>query len=290
MGRLILGSETINRLIIGCGYLGKRVALRWLEQGDQVFALTRSPEHARRLEEQRIAPIVGDVMDPGSLSSLPNVDSCLYAVGFDRSGSYSKQQVYVTGLGHVLKALASKIRRLTYISSTSVYGQDHGELVDEESPCEPNSEGGRICLEAERLVRDSQIPATILRLSGIYGPQRLIGRTEQLRQRQPLSGRPDAWLNLIHVDDAASCVLTVADQTQAAPLYLVSDERPVQRGEFYGTFAQLVGAPPPLFAEPDAPSLGKRCQSQRLWEEFKIERQFPTIVEGLPQALDASTT
>ncbi|MBI1313955.1 NAD-dependent epimerase/dehydratase family protein [bacterium] len=295
----------MRRLIVGCGYLGRRVAKRWLDGGDTVLAVTRSEEHAATLRELGIEPLIGDVTQPESLVALPECDTVLHAVGFDRSATASKREVYVDGFRNVLDQMASRCDRFLHISSTSVYGQENGELVDEDSPCEPQHESGQICLEAERLVCERTVSgelsaATILRLAGIYGPQRLLTRVEAIRQKQPLPGNPDAWLNLIHVDDAAEIVLAAARVPKTASilrtaspvspaLFLVSDDLPIQRRTYYETLARLLGVDEVRF-DANAPArhtrgLGKRCTNLRLREQLNVALRYPTIVDGLPHAI-----
>src|SRR5437899_861111 len=88
-------------LILGCGYLGRVVARRWLAQGYRVIGLTRS--RADELHALGIEPVVGDVTDPAL--RLPAADTLLYSVGLDRSAGRSMREVYVGGLTNVLNAL-----------------------------------------------------------------------------------------------------------------------------------------------------------------------------------------
>ncbi len=286
----------MKRLIIGCGYLGRRVAQRWLDASDDVFALTRSEANAAALRELGIEPLIGDVTQAHSLNALPECDTVLHAVGFDRSAAPSKREVYVDGLRNVLDRVADRCGRFLHISSTSVYGQEDGELVDEDSPCEPAHESGQICLDAEQLVFErrarGEFPAaTILRLSGIYGPQRLLARMETIRAKQPLPGNPNAWLNLIHVDDAAAAVVAAAElAADQSGLFLVSDDEPTRRRTYYETLAQLLGVDGVRF-DGDVPArhtrgLGKRCCNRRLRDELGLVLRYPTIEVGLPQALN----
>lgn len=299
----------MHALIIGCGYLGERVANRWLSTGVQVSALTRSEETARRFESRGIQPIVGDVLDPVSLRQLPTPNVLLYAVGHDRRAIASKREVYVDGLKNTLALLdpptsLARARhqrqqcQVIYISSSSVYGQSQGEWVDEQSPCEPTSEGGQICLDAERLLAGRE-QTTRLRLSGIYGPGRLLARSEQLRQGLLLDGNPDAWLNLIHIDDAVDAVLEVAQTSSPAPLYVVSDDEPITRRAYYNQLAAAVSAPPPRFAadasettedasvrESSLPtSMNKRCCNNELRKLLGRPLRFPSMVSGIPHAV-----
>ena len=135
----------MQKLIIGCGYLGERVAAAWKAGGDEVSVLTRSAARAERLVASGLNPLIGDVLKPESLRQMPQAEVVLYAVGFDRAGEASKRSVYVDGLRNVLAEIAQRSRQFLYVSSTSVYGQSDGELVDEASPTEPQEDSGQIC-------------------------------------------------------------------------------------------------------------------------------------------------
>lgn len=287
-----------RRLIVGCGYLGLRVARLWRHAGDEVVAVTRSADRAGRLEQEGLRPVIADVTQPESLRALPDCDTVLHAVGYDRAAAPSKRQVYVDGLQSVLRQIEGRCGRLIHISSTSVYGQQDGQTVDEDSVCEPTEDSGCICLDAERLVRNSSLPsAMILRLSGIYGPDRLLSRMETLRTSQPLAGRAEAWLNLIHVDDAARAVLAAAERiadsrTADRSLWLISDDLPVPRRDYYSLLAQLCGAPAPAFDEQSTArhshGLNKRCCNRRMKDDLGVQLQFPSISQGLPHAVQSS--
>lgn len=286
-----MSGNRCRRLIIGCGYLGLRVARIWQARGDRVAALTRSPKRAADWQAIGLEPLIGDILSPWMLGSLPAAATVLYAVGFDPHSGASRRTVYVEGLRNVLDHLPSTVERFLYVSSTSVYGQTRGEWVDESSICEPRSERGRICLDAERLLSSAlggRVPYHVLRLSGIYGPGRLIARTAALREGHPLSGDADHWLNLIHVEDAARAIIACGEQ-DAAPgeTWLVSDDRPIRRRAYYEALARLVGAPPPVFdaSAQGSADPGKRCDNRRLRDELGVSLEFPTIDEGLPHAV-----
>ena len=164
----------MNCLIIGCGYLGLRVAKIWQQQGNSVSGLTRKPKRAAEFAEQGIAGIVGDVTQPETLD-LPAADIVLVAVGMDRSMYSDINMIYVDGLKNVLARLSSRPQHLVYVSSTGVYGDFDGDWVNEESITQPLRPGGKACLKAEQLIRDSELSdqATVLRFAGIYGPGRV---------------------------------------------------------------------------------------------------------------------
>jgi nucleoside-diphosphate-sugar epimerase len=283
----------MRTLVIGCGYLGRRVAALWLREGMQVSALTRSPANAAALAEQGIEPIVGDVLLPETLRTLPSADVTLYAVGYDRHAA-SKRDVCVRGLSEVLQQITPNVGRLLYVSSTSVYGQDAGEVVDETSSTSPQTEDGQIVLAAEATVRQV-CPvgvATVLRFSGIYGPGRLLRRIEAVRSGEPINAHPDGYLNLIHVDDGAAIINRLARRETIEPIYLVTDDRPVRRREYYSLLARLVGASKPVFQfdanASRAAGLNKRCSNARVKSELGDAWRFPTIETGLPHAAGTS--
>jgi nucleoside-diphosphate-sugar epimerase len=285
-------------LIVGCGYVGARVATRLHDAGHEVFAVTRSPERAYLFSLRGWTPIIADVMNPVAIAAAPPMDAMLHAVGFDRAAGVPKHDVYVDGLLNALNAISGRCSRVVTISSSSVYGQSNGEIVDESSPTEPATEGGQICLEAERAFwnwRASQpagVSAMILRLAGIYGPGRMLAREETLRSGIPMSGRGDAWLNLIHGDDAAELVIAAMFEGRDRSTYLGVDQEPVRRTDFYGHLARLLGAPEPTFTGVVDPGgrgsesgINKRCMNAATQKELAVGLRFPTYREGLAVAV-----
>lgn len=287
-----MSTRSETRLIIGCGYLGMRIAQAWQQQGHRVFALTRS--RAETFRALGWEPLVGDITQPGTLPPWPEAATILYAVGMDRSSGRSFREVYVDGLRQVLTTLPRE-GRLIYVSSTSVYGQCHGELVDENSPTEPIEESGQIILEAEHLLRTLRPSAILLRFAGIYGPDRVLRRSALLAG-QPLIGDADKWLNLIHVDDGVQAVLLAETRAAAGELYIVSDNHPVRRRDFYTEAARLLGAPPARFEPlpPGAPPPpmergNRRLNASKIRLQLGFTPQFPTYVEGLAHAIATSS-
>jgi nucleoside-diphosphate-sugar epimerase len=277
----------VDKLIVGCGYLGRRVATLWRAAGHRVFATTRSERRADELRGLGVEPVVCDVLDPGSLAALPAADGVVYCVGFDRGAGAAMRDVYVGGLGNVLGRLPPP-RRFVYVGSTGVYGQCRGEEVDEGAATEPADLAGVVVLEAEMLLR-ARLPGAIrLRFAGIYGPGRLL-RRQAVESGGPVVGDADKWLNLIHVEDGAAAVLAAEERGRPGEVYNVSDGRPVRRRDFYTRLAEVLGAPPPRFEPPapDAPlpsheRANRRVVSRRLREELGLRPRYPSYEEGLP--------
>jgi nucleoside-diphosphate-sugar epimerase len=280
----------VDKLIIGCGYLGRRVLPLWRAGGHRVYALTRSESRAGELRRLGAEPVVADVLDPGSLKALPRVDTALSCVGYDRSAGRSMREVYVNGLANILAALPAP-GRFFYVSSTGVYGQQDGEEVDETAATEPQEESGRVVLEAERLLRGRLPGAVVLRFAGIYGPGRVL-RRQAVEAGEPLVGDPEKWLNLIHVEDGAAAVLAAEARGEPGAVYNVCDDRPVRRRDFYALLARLLGAPEPRFVPPapDAPLPGheradRRVTNRRLREELNVRLRYPSYEDGLRASL-----
>jgi nucleoside-diphosphate-sugar epimerase len=283
-----LGVTSLPNLIIGCGYLGRRVARQWLARQCPVVGLTRG--NAELLAGLGIAPVVGDVLAPLTLRQLPEAATILYAVGLDRSAGQSMRAVYVDGLGNVLDTLRP-CRRFIYVSSTSVYGQTDGGIVDETSPTKPMEESGQIVREAEQLLRTKRPEAIILRFAGIYGPNRLLRRQAQLRSGEPMTGDAERWLNLIHVDDGTDAILAAESHGAPGETYNIVDDVPPARRAFYTLLAELTSAPAPRFdGEPDLRANNRRVSNAKAKAALHWQPRYPSFREGLPAAIRESTT
>ncbi|MDG2384927.1 MAG: SDR family oxidoreductase [Pirellulaceae bacterium] len=289
-------------LIVGCGYLGTRVADQWRERGFQVFTTTRSASRAEELKRKGFQPIVLDIAESIRAGSLPQVRFVLFAVGFDRSALHSQKQVYVEGLKNVLAALPGAPERFIYVSSTGVYGQSDNSWVDEQSPTEPTREGGRCCLEAERLLMEHPMGkcSLILRMAGIYGPDRL-PFLQKMRDGQPLPVATDGYLNLIHVEDAARIVdactaEAMPVETQSPQLLVVSDGHPVIRRTYYDYVARLIGVtarydPPDGDAPRTRRAMGsKRVCNHLMRDKLRVRLRFPRFEQGLKAILTDGET
>ncbi|HZL90043.1 MAG TPA: SDR family oxidoreductase, partial [Pirellulaceae bacterium] len=275
------------KLIFGCGYLGRRVAGLWQQRGDVVYAVTRAATRAESLRREGIRPLIADItaaFPTGERFWPAEIDTVLYAVGYDRGSAASIHDVYVGGLGKVLDGLTDSVKRLIYVSSVGVYGDAGGDWVDEEAPCRPIREGGKASLAAEELLKAHRLGnrAIILRLAGIYGPGR-IPRSEALVTAQPIDAPAEGYLNLIHVDDAAAIVLLAEAKASLPRTYVVSDGQPVVRGDYYRELARLLAAPAPVFVPPteNTPAAqraagNKRVNNRRLKDELAPKLRYPS--------------
>jgi len=271
-----------TKLVVGCGYLGLRVARLWLAAGARVLAVTRSPDRATALALEELEPILGDVTTPGGLPALPAVDTIFWGVGFDRAAGAAYRDVHVAGLGRVLDAVPHA-PRVVFSSSTGVWGTDDGAVVDETTPAHPVREAGRVLLEAEALLHSrAGDRGTALRFAGLYGPGRL-PRLDDLKAGRPIAADPDSWLNLIHVDDAARIVVAVAAAAHAKPMYVVSNGVPVRRRAWYEHLAARTGSPPPMFDTAAERTRGadKRVNPSLLFHDFPLALTYTDSFHGI---------
>ncbi len=280
----------MSKLIVGCGYLGQKVAERWVAEGEKVFATTRSVDRAQELSRQGLIPILMDLTQPELLPALPEVSSLLVALGYDRRSSYPRKALFIDGMRRLLEILPPSAEKLILISSTGVYGNHDGQWIDESTPCMPKREAGQVLLSAEDLLRSHPFGSKtlILRLAGIYGPGR-IPQANDLRHGRPLKGSPHHMLNLIHVDDAATAIVLAEKIGPFPGLFVLSDGCPVFRQDFYGYLAELLNSPPPVFGEHGGggtPEAGrdaehKRVNNSRIVRALGLNFRYPGYREGL---------
>ena len=273
-----------RRLIAGCGALGMRVARRWLAAGDAVWGTTRGRPEV--LKAAGVTPIVADVAaEP--LPPMPEVDTVFWAVGFDRSSNTDPYDLHVRGLARLLDTVSGRPVRVILSSSTGVWSDGNGEIVNEQTPICPSRPSAAALAEAEELLRSHEKgPGVALRFAGLYGPERL-PRLNDLRAGRMIAADPTSWLNLLHLDDAATVVCWAADAENPASLYVVSDGTPIQRGDWYTRLASISGSPPPQFTTPAASSRGgnKRADPALLLSDLPTTLAFPDALRAVAELL-----
>jgi nucleoside-diphosphate-sugar epimerase len=204
-------------------------------------------------------------------------------------------------LTRALAALSVPPTRFVYISTTGVYGDTGGRVVDEDSPLNPTTERAQRRADAERQVRAwceaHAVPWTILRVPGIYGPGRL--PLERLRRGDPVIRHAEAgYSSRIHADDlAAACVLAGTLPAAAGRIYNVTDGNTATMTEYFERVATLAGLPPPpLVSRADAARLlspglmsfldeSRRIDSSRIRRELGFEPLYADLRLGILSSL-----
>lgn len=279
------GNAVQRVAILGCGYVGTALGRELRRAGREVTATTTSPA---RLDELRDCGWHAVTWRSGDIGGLRDIlgaqDAAVLCVApAERGADY--RGVYLAAVTDLVAALPhSAVSRVIYTSSTRVYGQENGEWVDESSPARPRDEAGRILLEAEHVLlngvakqysssrRDGS--ATVLRLSGIYGPGRDPGR-----RVRALSGSVrddgDEWVNLIHVEDIVAAMARLLDVPHHGVLN-VSDDAPTTRRAYYDRLLARAGLPPIRWTTPSEQSpRGKRIRNDRIKELLGLTLRHP---------------
>jgi nucleoside-diphosphate-sugar epimerase len=168
-------------------------------------------------------------------------------------------------------ALASRgqsVRRLIFVSSTSVYGQSKGEWVDENSPTKPGQFSGKRLLEGERLVLGSSIGGLVVRFGGIYGrgANRLL---QQVLKGSPCQESPPLYTNRIHRDDCVEVLRHLLTLSEPEQIYLGVDSEPAAQCAVMDWLAQQLDVPVPSRSAAKASRgerlrTSKRCRNARL--------------------------
>ena len=283
-------------LIAGCGYTGLRLARR-LQPGWRVTAIAHSETSAARLAQQGIGTLLADLdapLLPGCLATVADGAAVAYLVPPPESGiDDPRLERFLAAVG------AARPSVLLYMSTTGVYGDARGAPVTESSPLAPANERSRRRVAAENSARawcaERQVRCVVLRVPGIYGPDRL--PIDRLQRGEPVLRPEDAGPgNRIHVDDlVGACIAALERPVSGA--FNVTDGNPATTTEFVQRTAALTGLPaPPLVALADAagkisPGMlaflreSRRVDNRRMREELGFEPRYGRLDDGIAASL-----
>lgn len=271
-----------NILVVGLGDIGYPVALALHELGHQVTGLKRQPAAF----SAPFPVLFADIRQPDSLQNLStDYELLLFIVSPGGRQVEAYQAVFYEGLNNLLRHFA-KVEQppaCLMVSSTSVYGQDRGEWVDESSETRPLAATAQWLLAAEHLLYDAVEKHCVVRFSGIYGPGRdwLIRRAASA---EPIQCQPPSYTNRIHQQDCVAVLLFLTNKLLAGEslqsCYLASDHDPAPLWEVINWIAEQHHYPSPiaLSAAADAPR-NKRCRNRRL-TELGYKFQYSSYKDG----------
>lgn len=269
-------------LIAGCGDVGSALGLMLVEDGHRVYALRRSVNAL----PSSFDAIAADLSDASSLRALPAVDHVYYTAAADGRDEAAYERAYVAGVRNLLQSLEDSrhpVRRVFFVSSTGVYGQDAGEWVDEQSATEPTRFTGRRLLDGEDACLAATVPATVVRFGGIYGP----GRTrliDRVKSGAVCVEDPPQFTNRIHRDDCAGVLRHLLSLKAPQAVYAGVDCEPAAKCEVLDWLARRLGAPAPKRRADPSAGRGKRVSNARLLESgYKFS--YPTYREGYDQVI-----
>ena len=276
-------------LIAGCGDIGSRLATRLLDSDWQVYGLRRSID---RLPAGVIG-VAGDLFGAQCPAQWPTgqIDYLVYSAAATDHDEAGYQAAYVDGLKHTLNWLehnGQRPKRLLFVSSSSVFGQKDGEWVDETSPAQASNYSGRIMLDAEQVALNSALAASVVRLTGIYGPGRewMLG---QVRKGYRVAVDPPLYGNRIHADDAAGLLAFLLEADREGKtlddIYIGVDNAPVPLAEVVGWLRERLGVTEWAEETSTRRAGSKRCSNARA-KALGWDPRYSSYREGYAAILD----
>jgi len=250
----------------GTGFIGGEVVRQLRARGDEVVCLVRSSEKGGKATELGAELVSGDLGNEKSIrDGMAGCDAVIHAaavyeVGIPASQRAAMKDANVGGTERVLgAALAAQIPKVVYVSTVGVFGNTHGQIVDEsyEHPAQEFTS----CYEqtkweahqvAKRLIGEG-LPCVIVQPGGVYGPGDTSSIAQLLDQflagKMPLIPFPDLGICLSHVEDVATGILLGLDKGRTGEAYVISGPATTVR-EAIGIVAELTGKEAPKRALP----------------------------------------
>jgi len=271
-------------LIAGCGDVGTLLGQLLVNQGHQVFGLKRNIDTL----PPTIIPIAADLCQPNSLQIIPSkLDLLFYTASANQRSEKGYRQIYVDGLVNVLthcRSNSPQLRHVFYTSSTSVYGQIDGSVVNEESQTKPTNFTGQVILEGESQLAQYPVPSSAIRFSGIYGPRR-IHLIKNLMNGTATLKESDVFTNRIHRDDCAGFLAHMVGVDKPLSTYIATDNHPAPYNEVLSFIANQLRLTPPQKTAGTSFS-NKRCSNKRLLESGYV-LQYPSYQMGYKTLIDS---
>jgi nucleoside-diphosphate-sugar epimerase len=277
-------------LIVGCGYVGLALGAELVRAGHQVLGIRRGGDTAE-MAQAGIRPIIADVTQPATFALIqPQFDCVVNTISSSKGGVEEFRGVYLVGTRHLIEWLSrAPLQKYVYTSSTSVYAQTDGSWVTEESATEPKNETSRVLVETEQTLlqatQERGLPAVILRVAGIYGPERGHLFQQYLRGEARLDGDGSRLINMVHRDDVVRGIMAVLEKGQPG-IYNVADDEPVTQKEYFQWLSDQLHMPmPPVATEAERGPrkrglTHKRVSNRKLRLELGCELKYPTYRQG----------
>jgi nucleoside-diphosphate-sugar epimerase len=213
-------------VIAGCGYVGEAAANTFYERGWEVEGWTATVESAAKLSQRPYTVRAVDVTDDDAVAAASGeFDVVLHCVSSRGGDEEQYRRLYFRGAKNLLRAFPRAT--LLFTSSTSVYAQADGSVVDELSPAEPRHVKGKILRETEELVLAAG--GIVARLGGIHGPGRS-SFVSRFLEGSAIVGRNDRFINQVHRDDIVTALLVLAERREKSIFNVVGD-RPIRASE-----------------------------------------------------------
>jgi nucleoside-diphosphate-sugar epimerase len=232
-------------LIVGCGYVGTCIGLA-LQPKYPVVVTARSQKSLAYLKS--LFPFV-EHLDTSNLEEfherILQHDTLILTLAAQDATSYETTYLETAKNLSALLKNNSSIKHIVYTSSTSVYGEHEGKVVEESTPTLALSPQGKILVETENTLlslANPQRKIVIFRLGEIYGPGREISKRVLGYQGRSVPGDGSFPTNMTHVEDIARATLYALEHDLSGVFNLVDDEH-MTRFDLYKTLCQKLNLP-----------------------------------------------
>lgn len=242
------------------GFIGGKLAMRHVAQGDEVRVLSRrSPEMSGL--PAAVQWFQGDLTGETSLHTFVDRVDVLYHCAGEIRDKSRMEALHVDGTRRLIEAATGRIGRWVQLSSTGTYGQRRTGIVTETSPLQPSGMYEVTKLRSDGLVQSASASGAfqhvILRPSIVYGvtmPNQSLNSMIAMIRRGWFFyiGAPGASANYIHVENVVEAMALCAMQPQAAgQIYLLSDYCTLE--EFVICIASTLKSKAPSIRLPEPP-------------------------------------
>ena len=282
--------KAMNIICFGFGQVAKNFIKKLKDQGATFKLTATSREESKTEEFENITyesfQFTKEGFDKNFLKRFEEADHILLSIA------------PIHGVDIVIKNFkdnfkSNKLKWITYLSATSVYGNHNGEWVDENSETKPTSPNGvdRLKVEKEwmQLASKFDLPFQIFRLSGIYSNQYNILKRLQLGEVKIIN-KKNHFFSRIHVEDIANILFSSLNNFKKKEIYNISDNLPASAEEVAMYGVKLLGIDKPKTIEiNDIESEmlknfykdSKKVDNKKMKEFFNHKLKYPTYVEGL---------
>lgn len=280
-------------IIIGYGDIGRRVASLYLNKNIPITGIARSESSFQQMKDDDVTPVTADLDDIDSLSDLSLADALVFYFAPPPSTGTTDPR-----MKNFLASLDtdSLPRKIIYISTSGVYGDQAGQWVTENTPPNPGADRSFRRLDAESQLfqfrNEQPVEVVILRVGGIYGPGRL--PEQRIRNAVPVLRQELApKTNRIHADDLARICIAAGKYGHDGEIYNVSDGCDSNMTEYFFQVAKHLGLPkPPTVDWEQAENTlskgmlsylreSRRLDNSKMLTELRITLKYPDLLSGL---------
>lgn len=233
---------------MGCGWLGLPLAKSLIAEGYTINGSTTAKEKLQVLDSAGINAFTISISETkvnGDIFNFLNpCDVVIINVPPGLRGGGAKTS-YVAKMQRLLSHVKeSPVKKVIFVSSTSVYGDEQGEVTEETTPI-PTTESGKQLLESEQLFRvTTEFKSTVLRFGGLIGPDR--HPITMLAGRENLKNG-NAPVNLIHLYDCILVIKQILKEEKWDEVFNVVYPYHPSKAEYYEKKAQESGLEPPKY-------------------------------------------